>query len=111
MNTAALAILVAIASIVSAALIAGIGAVWRLGSRMAEFKLNLVVLAEECRLDRQEHADLGTRIDGLVEHVGEVDGRLQAVEARCQERREQSGRFKVPPNDDSGTPTPIGGCR
>jgi len=110
-NTAALAILVAIASIVSAALIAGIGAVWRLGSRMAEFKTNLTVLVEDCRADRREHDEMRAIMSEIDAHVGEVDGRLQAVEARCQERREQSGRFKVPPNDDSGTPTPIGGCR
>lgn len=107
MTTAAIAILVAIASIVSAALVAGIGAVWRLGGKVGGFEAKLEAVLAAQTADKAEHATLAARIDDTAEHVALIDGRLQAVEARCEERREQSARFNVP--SDDGTPTPV--CR
>jgi len=111
MSTAELAILVTIASIVSAALVAGIGAVWRLGSKVGGFESKLDAYKDSAKADKEEHEALAKRIEDTNEHVGLIDGRLQAVEAVCHERREQSMRFTVPPGSDDGTPTPVGGCR
>lgn len=102
MTTAAIAILVTIAGIVSAALVAGIGAVWRLGSKVGGFSTRLEGFIKDRETDQAEHEGFHLRLD-------DHEGRLKAIETRCEERREQSKRFEVPPGDDGGVPSPV--CR